>query len=64
MGKHEPKGHTGNRGVGGEVHMSFMCSKAMREQIHATAAFNGIGASQFIREAIEESLIGFEKGSK
>ncbi len=64
MGKHEPKGHTGNRGVGGEVHMSFMCSKAMRNDIHATAAFKGMGASQFIRDSIEESLKGFGKEQK
>ena len=64
MGKHEPKGHTGNRGVGGEVHMSFMCSKAMRDEIHATAAFTGIGASQFIREAIDEALKGFKRRQK
>lgn len=55
MGK---QAFTGPRGVGVEVTMSFMCSEAQRKQIRAAAKRQKRSISEFIRDAVEQSLEG------
>jgi len=64
MPKAKQPSYTGNRGVGAEVTMSFMATKEFRRRVHAVASYLDQPASEFIRQAIEESLQGFEKGQR
>jgi predicted transcriptional regulator len=64
MPKAKQPNYTGPRGVGAEVTMSFMVTKDFRRRVHAMASYLDQPASEFIRQAIEESLERFEKGKR
>ena len=52
----DDKSFGGNRGVGAEVTMSFMCSSEKRDEIRKAAKSRGVAISTFIRDAIDKQL--------
>lgn len=63
MPEDEQPRYTGNRGVGVETMLSFMCTDMFRQRVRDAADKRLIGMSEFMREAIEKSLDDFEKGA-